>query len=123
MILLPVNIRNCPLDVFPLVDRLASRPGAALRLLHVITLNILAPESRIYDELVAEAHSHLERLCREYLPSIAAPVTRVGFGRVVDEISAEVQGEDADLIILPTHEASFAQRLRAVWRKPSQPVM
>jgi nucleotide-binding universal stress UspA family protein len=122
-ILLPVDIGNCPLDVFPLVDRLASRPGTALTLLHVVTLNILAPESRIYDEVSAEAHANLERVGQKYLPYVAEVVTRVRFGKVGDEILDEIRAENADLIIAPTHGASFAQRLIAVWKTPFHPTM
>ena len=122
-ILLPVDIRNCPLDVFPLVDRLAGKPAASLTLLSVVTLNILAPDSRVYGDLESAATSYLKRLCREYLPSVAVPVTRIRFGKVVDEILAEAQAKNTDFIVLPTHGPSLAQRWRAAWRKRSHPLL
>jgi nucleotide-binding universal stress UspA family protein len=122
-ILLPIDIRKCPLDVFPLVDRLASKPDTKLTLLHVVALNILAPESRIYDELAAEAREHLKRLCRENLPSVAAPIMQIRYGKVVHEILTEIEEEKADLVLLPTHGPSFAERLSSVWRRAASPVM
>jgi nucleotide-binding universal stress UspA family protein len=105
-ILLPIDTRKCPLDVFPLVDRLAGKPGVRLTILHVVSLNILTPESRIYDELAAEADAHLKRLCREQLPSVEGPVTQVRFGKVVHEILAESEEERADLVRARQHRAS-----------------
>ena len=39
-ILLPLDIRKCPLDVFSVVNGFAKYPGATVTLLHVVTLNI-----------------------------------------------------------------------------------
>jgi len=122
-ILLPIDIRRCPMDVFPLADRLAAKPGAHLTLLHIITLNILAPESRVYDGLAADARAHLTRICGEYLPSATALDTRVRFGNVVDEILAEIHADHTDLVIVPTQGSSFLQRVAAVWRNPPEPML
>jgi nucleotide-binding universal stress UspA family protein len=122
-ILLPIDIRRCPVDVFPLTDRLAARHGVHLTLLHVITLNILPPEARIYDELAADARAHLSRIWSEYLPSVTALDTRVRFGHVVDEVLAEIHASHTDLVIAPTQGSSFLQRVTAVWKNPSHPMM
>jgi hypothetical protein len=50
-ILLPLDIRNCPLEVFSLINGFAEYPGASVTLLRVATLNIAAPEKRVYEEL------------------------------------------------------------------------
>jgi len=122
-ILLPIDLRRCPVDVFPLADRLAARPGVRLTLLHVITLNILAPESRIFDELAAEARAHLTRIWADYLPCASAPDMRVRFGKVLDEILGETHESHPDLVIVPTQGSSFLQRVTAVWKNPSHPMM
>jgi nucleotide-binding universal stress UspA family protein len=122
-ILLPIDIRNCPLDIFPVIDRLASRPGVTLTILHVVTLNILAPESRIYDDLAAEAGCHLQRLAREILKSAGSVRMRVRIGKLVDEVLAEANSEDTDLIILVSHGPSYWQRLSLLWRRPPHPLV
>lgn len=122
-ILFPVDIDRCPLDVFPLVNRLACRPGTKLYLLHIITLNILPPESRIYDELAADAKAHLERLCRDHLPSVPAPIIRVRFGKAVNEILAQIKQEQVDAVVLPTRGPSLAERFRHMWKEGPNPTM
>jgi len=112
-ILLPIDLRNCPVDAFPLVNRIANGSGANVTLLHVITLNILAPERRIYDELASEAHSALARLAQQYLPSAGSLETRVRFGNVVDEILTEAETDQSDLIIIPIHRKQELTALRA----------
>ena len=54
-ILLPIDVRKFPLEVFSFINGLAPRCNFSVTLLHVLTLNILPPESRLYDELAAEA--------------------------------------------------------------------
>ena len=120
-VLLPIDVRNCPLDVFPLVNGVGSRPGVSLTLLHVVTLNVLSPDHRIYRELLAEAQLYLQRLSEEYLPSVPSPAIRVRTGKLVEQILAE--SAQADLIILSTGGPSFWQRLSSVWKQPLHPMV
>jgi nucleotide-binding universal stress UspA family protein len=122
-ILFPIDVRRCPLDVFPLVNGVASRPDITVTLLYVVTLNILAPEGRIYDELATEAHWHLDRLASEYLPAATSPQTRVRVGNAAEEVLAEAKEGSADLMILPSYGPSFWRRLTALWKQPSHPAV
>jgi nucleotide-binding universal stress UspA family protein len=117
-ILLPVDVTQCPLEALDLVNGLASRPEVTVILLHVVNLNIVAPENRVYDELEREARWHLERLADRYIVPLASTLTHVRTGNLADEILAEASAERADLIIMPSYGPSFWDRLRAVW-KPS----
>src|ERR1035437_10855153 len=98
-ILLPLDIRKCPLEVFSVVNGLASHPGATVTLLHVVTLNIAVPEKRIYEELSCGAHWYLERLARGCLRPDIANIIHVRVGKVAKEILAEAAAGNADLII------------------------
>jgi nucleotide-binding universal stress UspA family protein len=122
-ILFPIDVRRCPLDVFPLVNGVASRPDVTVTLLHVVTLNILPLERRIYDELVAEAYWFLERLVTEYLPAATSAQTRVRVGNATEEVLAEAKEGSADLMILPSYGPSFWRRLTSLWKQPLRPAV
>jgi nucleotide-binding universal stress UspA family protein len=122
-ILLPIDIRKCPLDVLQLVDGLALRTGVAVTLLHVVTLNVLPLESRIYQELVAETQWFLERLIREYLPGADLTRARVRVGKATGEILAEASKDSVDLIVMPNHGPSFWRRISSIWEKPAYPMV
>ena len=127
-ILLPVDIRKCPLEVFSLVNGLAQLPDATVILLHVVTLNIAAPEKRVYEELGRDARWYLERLARGCLRPDIATIIRVRVGEPAEEILAETAAGNVDLIILPCYLPSFWKRLfapilpgiveRVSWRAP-----
>jgi nucleotide-binding universal stress UspA family protein len=112
-ILLPIDVTKCPLEVFELVNGIAQRPGATVILLHVLDLNILAPDNRVYEELGRAAARFLERLARTYLPAWTSPLIHVRTGRPAEEILAEARAEQVDLIILPAGRPSFWKRLFA----------
>jgi nucleotide-binding universal stress UspA family protein len=109
-ILLPLDIRKCPLEVFSVVNGLAKQPGVTVTLLHVVTLNIAAPEKGVYEQLGREAHWHLERLARGCLRPGITTITRVRFGKPAEEILAEAADGNADLIVL-------ASGLPSCWRR------
>ena len=67
-ILLPLDIRRCPLEIFSVVEGFSKRPGVTLILLHVVHLNIVAPDNRVYEELALEAQGYLERLAQAICP-------------------------------------------------------
>jgi nucleotide-binding universal stress UspA family protein len=115
-ILLPIDVARCPLEVFDLVNGFARRPEVTVILLHVVNLNILAPENRVYEELSQEAQWYLEGLANRHLHPIASTITHVRVGKPADEILAEAKAESVDLIILPTYGPSFWNRLKGLWR-------
>ena len=69
-------------------------------LLHVVTLNIAAPEKGVYEALGRNAHRHLERLARECLHPGVATNIRVRFGKPAEEILSEAAAGKVDLIVL-----------------------
>ena len=118
-ILLPIDTAKCPLEVFDVANDFAGRPEVTVILLHVVNLNIVAPENRVYEELGREVYSHLCRLAREYIHPFASTAVRVRAGQLEQEILAEAAEQKADLIILPSWGPSWWARLTASWR--SQP--
>jgi nucleotide-binding universal stress UspA family protein len=112
-ILVPIDTTKCRPEVFGRVNAFADRPGVTVILLHVLNLNIVAPENRIYDELAQIARWHLERLAREYLQPAVSVLFHMRAGAVAEEIMAEAQAQGADLMIL---SASGGSR-----RKPNNP--
>jgi nucleotide-binding universal stress UspA family protein len=101
-ILVPIDTTKCRPEVFSRVNGLASRPGVTVTLLHVLNLNIVALENRIYEELGETARWHLERLAKEYVrPGVSVRI-RIRAGNPVEEILAEAKADNADLIILPS---------------------
>jgi nucleotide-binding universal stress UspA family protein len=112
-ILLPLDIRKCPLEVFSVVNDLAKQSGVTVTLLHVVSLNIAAPEKGVYEQLGREAHWHLERLARGCLRPGVTTITRVRFGKPAEEILAEAADGKADLIVLASGLPSFWSRLFA----------
>jgi nucleotide-binding universal stress UspA family protein len=114
-ILLPVDVARCPLEVFELVNGLAKRPEVTIILLHVVSLNILAPENRVYEELGQEAQWYLENLANKHIPPMASTIAHVRVGNPAEEILAEAKAESVDLIILPTYGPSFWNRLKGLW--------
>ena len=112
-ILLPLDIRKCPLDVFSVVNGFAKYPGATVTLLHVVTLNIAVPENRVYEELGRDARWYLTRLARGCLRRDVATIILVRVGKPAEEILAEAAARNADLIILPCYPPSFWNRLFA----------
>ena len=92
-------------------------------LLHIVNLNIVAPESCVFRELADEAKSYLEQLADRYLPPVASAVAHVRIGEPVQEILAQAAAEKPDLIILPTYDPSFWTRSKAVWNPACNPIV
>ena len=115
-ILLPIDLTRCPLEVFEVVNGMAARADTTVILLYVVSLNILAPENRVYEELYGEALSYLQRLARLHLAASATPVFHVRFGHPAEVILAEAQAEHVDLIILPAPGPSLWDRLVSLWK-------
>jgi len=114
-ILLPVDVTRCPLELFEFVNGLAKSPEVTVILLHVVNLNILAPENRVYEELNREAQWYLESLANKHLHPMASAITHVRVGKPEEEILAVAKDQSVDLIILPTYGPSFWNRLKSLW--------
>ena len=112
-ILVPLDIRKWPVEVFSVANTFAKHPSATVTLLHVVTLNIAAPEKGIYEQLGREAHWHLERLARGCLRPGVTTTTRVRFGKPAEEILAEAADGNVDLIVLASKPPSFWSRFFA----------
>jgi nucleotide-binding universal stress UspA family protein len=99
-ILLPIDVIKWPVEVFSAANTFTNAPGATVTLLHVVTLNIAAPEKGVHEALGREALWHLERLARKCLRPGVATITRVRFGKPAEEILAEAVAGNIDLIVL-----------------------
>jgi nucleotide-binding universal stress UspA family protein len=111
--LVPIDTTKCRPEVFGRVNAFADRPDVTVILLHVLNLNIVAPENRIYEELAQIARWHLERLAREYPQPGVSVLFHVRAGAPAEEILAEAHTEGVDLMIL---SASGGSR-----RRPNNP--
>jgi nucleotide-binding universal stress UspA family protein len=116
-ILLPIDVTKCPLEVFELVNGFAKRPEVTVILLHVLNLNIMAPENRVYEELGREAYSHLDRLAQQYIHPLATTAIRVRAGQPDEEILAEAAEQRADLVILPSWGPSWWGQVVSFWKR------
>jgi nucleotide-binding universal stress UspA family protein len=112
-ILLPIDLARCPPELFDLVNGIDRSPSATVILLHVVGLQVPAPDNRVYEELSRSAASRLEQLARTYLQEGTNILIRVRTGRPVEEIIAEARAEHVDLIILPAGRTSFFKHLFA----------
>jgi nucleotide-binding universal stress UspA family protein len=122
-ILLPIDTAKCPLEVFAVANGFASRPEVTVILLHVVNLNIVSPENRIYEELGREVYSHLARLAQRYMHPFASTAVRVRAGQPEEEILAEAAEQKVDLIILPSWGPSWWARLIASWRSKPDAIL
>ena len=112
-ILVPVDIAKWPVEVFSVANTFAKHPSATVTLLHVVTLNIAAPEKGVYEQLGRDAQWHLERLARGCLRPGITTVSRVRFGKPAEEILAEAADGNVDLIVLASKLPSFWSRFVA----------
>ena len=122
-ILLPIDTAQCPMEVFAAVNGFACRPEVTVILLHVVNLNIVAPENRVYEELGREVYSHLCRLAHKYIHPFASTAVRVRAGQPEEEILAEAAEQKADLIILPNWGPSWWARLASFWKHRPGPTV
>ena len=88
-------------------------------LLHVVNLNIRAPDNRVYEELGREATWHLRRLSDFLDPSISRRL-RVRMGRVPEEIVAAARAEEPEIVVLAKREISPSTKLRRFRRSRSR---
>jgi nucleotide-binding universal stress UspA family protein len=105
-LLLPIDLRRCPLEVFPLANGFAKPFGG-----EVILLNVLDPRSDEEGKVRERAHQHLEHLARDFMRSSVEVRPRVRAGLPHEEIFAEAVEAKAELILLPVYAPSLWRRL------------
>ena len=113
-ILLPLDVHKCPLEVFYYINQFADRRTGVV-LLHVINLNVVPPDGRVFDELSCAAEKDLKRLSEKFLNTRLCVSHRVRFGKPGDEILSEASESKADLIALTTY------RNGSFWKRPFHP--
>jgi nucleotide-binding universal stress UspA family protein len=118
-ILLPLDVRKCPLEIFATVEGFARRPKVTLILLHVIHLDTLAAETRSYREVSVDARGYLGRLAEQFVHPITSTLLHIRVGKPSEQILEEAKTEKAELIVLPTYGPSFRTRLVSIWRPGS----
>jgi nucleotide-binding universal stress UspA family protein len=105
-LLLPIDLRRCPFEVFPLANGFAKPFGG-----EVILLNVLDPGADADGSTRTRAHLHLEHLARDFMRSSVEVRSRVRSGLPHEEIFAEAAEAKADLILLPVYAPSLWRML------------
>ncbi len=102
-LLVPINIRKCPLEVFSTIREFGGRPGVSLTLLHVIDPESLRADS--IEQAQNAAKENLNRLANRFVPSSIAASTKVCVGKPAEEIPGEAQRCRAELLVLTSYTA------------------
>jgi nucleotide-binding universal stress UspA family protein len=120
-ILVPIDLDRHSLDVFKVVNSRVQKGQVVVILLHVLKLNIVLPDNRVYEELTQEAQAQLKQLADRHLDPMASCVSRICSGRPADQIAALANAEHVDWIVLPDYGAPFWVRLKALWKPETEP--
>jgi nucleotide-binding universal stress UspA family protein len=105
-LLLPIDLRKCPFEIFPVANGFARKFDGEIVLLHVID----SPSE--FDGREREAaQRHLEHIARDFLRSSVDVRPRVRTGLPHEEIFGEASETKADLILLPVYSPSIWKRL------------
>jgi nucleotide-binding universal stress UspA family protein len=109
-ILLPIDTRDCPLEAFSYINQFASHYRTVI-LLHVVNLNVVPPDGRVFDDLSRAAEKNLLRLSERFLDQRFFVRHQIRFGRPAQEILNEARESNVDLITLTSHgSGSFWKR-------------
>src|ERR1700704_2686835 len=114
-ILLPLDVRKCPLEIFSFVEGFSRRPEVTLILLHVVDLSSAASGNAMNEALAFDAHGYLQRLAQQFVHPITSTVVQVRFGKAGEQILEEATARNIELIVLPTYLPSLWNRLVSVW--------
>jgi nucleotide-binding universal stress UspA family protein len=114
IILLPLDVHKCPLEVFSYVNQFAEHHTKVI-LLHVVNLSVVPPDGRVFDELSCAAGKDLKRLSERFLDPRLCISHQVRFGKPANEILSEASESKADLIALTTY------RNGSFWKDPLRP--
>jgi nucleotide-binding universal stress UspA family protein len=105
-LLLPIDLRRCPLEVFPLANGFTKPFGGEVILLHVLDARSAARDSER-----DRARLHLEHLARDFVRSSIEARPKVRAGLAHEEIFVEAAEAKADLILLPVFAPSIWRRI------------
>lgn len=114
-VLVPLDVERCAVEPLALINRLAGRPGVTVTLLHVVNLNVVTSETRLYRELADGAHRTLTEIHREYLSPALNVRLKVRTGNPLAEIQAEAGELNACLIVLPVFPVARWKRIFAAF--------
>ncbi len=106
-LLLPIDVNKCRPAVFDVVNRFARESQVTAILLHVVTLNVIAAENRVYEELSAEAVSYLEKLSLQYINPVVSTIRRIRIGKAPEEILSQADSDRPDLILMTADRKSL----------------
>lgn len=98
-ILVPIDLEGGSLDGVKFVAGLATESPVFATLLHVVNLNITAPDTRVYEDLRREKAQRLQTLGQLFFED-QQPEARIRFGKPHEQILAEAQASEAELIVM-----------------------
>jgi nucleotide-binding universal stress UspA family protein len=101
-ILLPIDTRDCPLEAFSYINQFASHHRTVI-LLHVVNLNVVPPDGRVFDEVTRAAEKNLLRLSERFLDRRFFVRHQIRFVGVAQEILNAARESNVDLITLTSH--------------------
>lgn len=110
-ILLPIDLAACPPEVFSFINQMMAGREAKITLLHVVTLNVRAPENRLYRETTENSEKTLRLLADKYFAKDLERDVRVRYGRAAEEIVSEASESKASLIVLTSRDNARRFRL------------
>jgi nucleotide-binding universal stress UspA family protein len=113
-ILAPVNLEQNSADALHFVAGLSAEMPVAATLLYVVRLNISTAERRVYDDLCRENERRLRAMAKLFFEG-ALPHVCVRIGKPHEEIVAEAQASQSELIVM---SSSRAPRQRW-WLRPT----
>jgi nucleotide-binding universal stress UspA family protein len=109
-ILVPVDLEQDSFDGIKFVASLAGERSVCATLLHVVNLNITAPDRRVYEDLRREKQQRLQALAKLFFNG-SMPEERVRFGKPHEEILAEAEASQAEMIVMGSPKSA-----RKKWR-------
>jgi nucleotide-binding universal stress UspA family protein len=98
-ILVPLNLQQNSFDALEFVAGLSGEIPVCATLLYVVTLNISTPDRRLYDDLRRESEQRLQTLAGPFFGD-RLHCTRVRVGRPSEEILAEAEETQCELIVM-----------------------
>ncbi len=116
-LLLPIDINKCRPAVFDVVNRFVRESQVTAILLHVVALNVIAAENRVYEELSADAGWYLEKLSLQYINPAVSTIRRIRIGKAPEEILSQAGSDRPDMILMTAdrkslRNSSLLRRLR-----------
>ena len=106
-LLLPINVSKCRPAVFEVANRFTRKFQVAAILLHVVTLDLMASENRVYEELASEAELYLRRLSAQYISPNVLVLHRIRIGKAAEQILQQATDDPPDLILMSVDRAAF----------------